>query len=221
MPPRAPGEIEFQTGLGRDACWRMLPEAVRQKVSAYAGPSVLAWWADNFGMDQRIRAFVFGNLGACFALPIERADGRRAYSIVFYQFAAGSLMSVPIDEVTDLGAIRRSRAGTAAPPRTGPPSASDSRPVLHARTAAMLGNLPWTAQQLLQEPFANGQTVLRDDHYYWGDEFVLDPLVFFIAGERDLTFATGRLTRQIDGNPDRSRWAGTCLRASVTRRIGT
>jgi hypothetical protein len=189
-----------------------------ERVRRYVGADVRAWFADPFGLEGRPRAGYFSSQAACFADPIERSDGRKSYSISCYQFDDASLRYVPVDQIIDLRAVRQTGTPTdTAPARAQQP---DGGPPVSYRLAAILGNLPWKAQQLLQEPFADGRAVLRDGHYYLGDDYKLDPLVLFIAGERHITFASGTLIRRIDGSPDRSRWVGTCYRADVKRRIG-
>ncbi|MBT2211304.1 hypothetical protein [Actinomadura sp. NEAU-AAG7] len=206
-----PGEMGLSTGRNlRHECWEMVGVRIRQRLAELSGAAI-EWYAATHSSDERRPyAVAFGNAGLSVAEPRVGTDHRPVYAISSFQFAPGSLRHVRVDHRPYPHAPGPSAGGPADAPTLG----------LGRSTLGLLGNLPPRAQELLQTPFVDGQKILRDDWHYEGHAHHLDMFMFFLAGAKDVTVATGTKTIPVGHTDATAHWSLTCYRASVARRIG-
>ncbi|MEV5827742.1 hypothetical protein AB0L25_19440 [Spirillospora sp. NPDC052242] len=205
-----PGEMSLDGDGTRAQHWETIGVRTRQRLAELSGTAI-DWYAniDGSSGDGRAYAVTFGESGLSIAEPRVNTDHRPVYAISSFQFAPGSLRHVPVDHRPGPRATGPSAPG-AAPPDLG----------LTRQARGVLGNLPAQAQDLLQAPFLAGQRVQRSDWYYEGFEHRLDTFVFYLAGAKDVTVATGSMIVPAGHTTATAHWTLTCYRASVARRIG-
>ncbi len=196
----------------RRQCWETIGERTRQRMGELAGDTI-DWYAerDPSSPDGRSHAVVFGARGLSIAKPRINTDHRPVYAISAFEFAPSSLRHVPVEYRP-----RPQDAFTASGP--GAPGG----PALGLSTVAqgVLGNLPPRVQELLQVPFAAGQQIVRCGWHYEGFENHFNMFMFYLAGPKDVTVATGTKTIPAGHTSATAHWSLTCYRASVARRIG-
>ncbi|MFD0900016.1 hypothetical protein [Actinomadura sediminis] len=205
-----PGELSLAEGATRTDHWAAIGVRTRQRLAELSGTAI-EWFAntDASSGDGRGYAVTFGEAGLSIAEPRVNTEHRPVYAISSFLFAPGSLRHVPLEHRPAARAAGPSSPG-AAPPDLG----------LSRRAREVLGNLPARAQELLQAPFVTGQSILRNDWYYEGFEHRLDVFVFYLAGAKDVTVATGSMIVPAGHSTATAHWTLTCYRASVARRIG-
>ena len=215
-PLHAAGAMGLQSGLLlRDACWDRLSPAVRARLAERTGP-VIEWWATSTGDEfdgGRPIAVVLGHHGLAIAEPRVGTDHRPVHSVATYVLDPASFRRQRIDH--------RPRPGSGPANHTAPPRAA--RPIAGLDDAAtkILGNLPPETQTLLQSPFLDGSGVKRRDWHYEGTENHLRMFMIYLAGARAATAAMGTKTIPAGHTDATAHWSLTCLRATVTHRIGT
>jgi hypothetical protein len=206
-----------EMSLGRDKlrqeCWETIGERTRTRLGELAG-NVIDWYAapDSSSPDGRSYAVVFGDRGLSIAEPRINTEHRPVYAVSAFVFAPGPPRQVRVDHRPQPHGVAITQ-GAAVPESAGPDLGEDARGVL--------GNLPPKAQELLQAPFAGGQDVLRCSWAYEGFEHRLDMFMFYLAGPRDVTVASGTKVIPAGHTAATAHWSLTCYRASVARRIGT
>ncbi|WP_163053431.1 hypothetical protein [Actinomadura bangladeshensis] len=210
-PVHRPGEMGLTGGRLREECWTMVGARTRQRLAELSGAPI-DWFAreDESSGDGRCYAVTLGQAGLSIAEPRVNTEHRPVYAISSFQFAPGSLRHVQVDHRPPPRAVPSGTATAAAPPDLG----------LSTSARGILGNLPPKAQELLQAPFIAGQKILRVNWYYEGFDHRLDAFVFYLAGAKDVTFATGTKIVPAGHGDTTAHWALTCYRASVARRIG-
>ncbi|WP_242906546.1 hypothetical protein [Actinomadura terrae] len=192
----------------------MIGARIRQRLAELSGAAV-EWYAATYSSDEeRPYAVTFGHAGLSIAEPRVNTDHRPVYAISSFQFVPGSLRHVQVDH-RPFPLAPRPFANAGAP-------GSGSAPTLGLgqSTLGLLGNLPPRAQELLQTPFVDGQKILRDDWHYEGRTNRLNMFMFFLAGAKDVTVATGTKVIPVGHTDATAHWSLTCYRASVARRIG-
>ena len=217
QPSAAPihraGAMSLETGNPlRQECWDAMGRSIRQRLLDRAG-TLIEWWAqrDYPAEDERPEAVVFGDQGLFIAEPRINTEHRPVYALKGLHLDAASLRRVAIDHRPP-----RASAGTTAVPK----SAETADLGLSSAARGLLGNLPASAQELLQAPFTTRQPVLRCDWHYEGFEHRLTMFMIYLAGARDVTVATGTKVIPVGQVPPSAHWDLTCFRASVVRRIG-
>ena len=220
----AAAELDLGGSRLRQECWDSIPAPVRARLHELAGP-VLYWWAtpDGFYADQAPKAAVFGERGLYLADPLPPHLRPPAYSISGYDIVSGSMTVDEIEHAPAAGdgdhTAQPSTTPAPVPAATAESEASDVPDIaLYPHVKGVLGNLPPRAQQLLQAPFATGSRIDRQEYYYEGYPHRLDVFVLFLAGDDELTIATG--TKLIpDGHSDATaHWSLRIHRAVVTAR---
>ncbi|MFG1858262.1 hypothetical protein ACGFJT_40945 [Actinomadura geliboluensis] len=211
-PVHSPGEMGLGGGRLREECWPTVGERTRQRLAELSG-NPIDWFAreDASSGDGRCYAVTLGEAGLSIAEPRVNTEHRPVYAITSFQFAPGSLRHVQVDHRPPPyrgGAPMSGHA--AAPPDIG----------LGPAAKGVLGNLPPQAQELLQAPFTAERKVLRENWYYEGFDHRLDAFVLYLAGAKDVTFATGTKIVPAGHTDATAHWSLTCYRASVARRIG-
>ncbi|TDD34755.1 hypothetical protein E1287_15580 [Actinomadura sp. KC06] len=211
VPLHQAGEMPFG-GKPREECWRAIGPQSRARINELTGDTI-EWYAceDPSSPQGRPYAVVVGDEGLAVAEPRIDTDHRPVYAISAFLFASGTLRHVPIDH--------------RPPPHAGPAGSGIAAPAppdigLSAEAKGLLGNLPPRAQELLQAPFTAQRRPLRHDWWYHGSEHRLDTFVVFLAGERDVTFATGTKDVPVGHDDASAHWSLTCYQATVERRIG-
>jgi hypothetical protein len=196
----------------REECWESIGARTRARAEELAG-RVIEWFAgeDSSSPDRRSYAVVFGERGLAIAEPRIDTAHRPVYAISAFQFVPDSLRHVRIDHRPF------PRAAAAPAPPAGGATADMG---LSTEALGLLGNLPPQAQELLQAPFGADRRALRCDWYYEGFEHQLTMFMFYIAGARDVTVATGTKVVPAGHTDATAHWSLTCYRASVARRIG-
>lgn len=217
-PVFAAGGFEFEPGLLRDDCWRMLDSAVRSRLEQRAG-HIQAWGARTRS-DGRIKAFAFGDQGLCIAEPTTRPNGAPTYSISTYVLDPSTIRAKTVDHRPASRATGTRPAATAAPTGGSLPYSAPPGTGLSDGDRKVLGNLPPLAQQLLQEPFVRGESILRTHWDYEGTATSMDAVTIILAGPRTVTVAAGRMSVPPGHNLLTAHWALTCYRAGVIRRMG-
>ncbi|MFB4308890.1 hypothetical protein [Actinomadura sp. GTD37] len=210
-PVHRPGEMRLGGSRLREECWTAVGARTRQRLAELSGAPI-DWFAreDESSGDGRCFAVTLGEAGLSIAEPRVNTEHRPVYAISSFQFAPGSLRHVQIDHRPPPRAAPFGTAAAVPPPGIG----------LSTSAKGILGNLPPGAQELLQAPFTSGQRILRENWYYEGYDHRLDAFVFYLAGAKDVTFATGTKLIPAGHTDDSAHWSLTCYRASVARRIG-
>ncbi|WUI02160.1 hypothetical protein OHR68_10235 [Spirillospora sp. NBC_00431] len=204
-------------GKQREELWESIGPKSRNRLHELAG-NAIEWYAmtDASSPEGRPYAVVVGDAGLAVAEPRISTDHRPVYAISAFLFAPGSLRHVEIDHRPPR---RVPTSATAAPAAPGNAAAGVDLGLSEA-AKGVIGNLPPRAQELLQAPFTGQRRPMRIDWWYQGFEHRLNAFVFYLAGARDVTFATG--TKDVPAGHDAAsaHWSLTCYRASVERRIG-
>lgn len=215
-PLHAPGTMSLESGgLLRDACWNRLSPGVRAKLAERTGP-VIEWWATTTAdeiYDGRPKAVVLGHHGLAIAEPRIDADHRPVQAVATYVLDPASFRRQWVEH--------RPRHGSGTTNRISPPPAARAITGLAGAHSELLGNLPPEAQTLLQSPFLDGSGVQRCDWHYQGSANHLGMFMIYLAGKRALTAAMGTKTVPAGHTDATAHWSLMCLRATVTRRIGT
>jgi hypothetical protein len=193
VPLHQPGDIVFDGRATREDAWRAIPRSSRKELTRRSGGPI-DWIAD-LNPDGLPWAVTFGDRG----LAALRAGG----PLFSFDFTPGSLQSVPIDSRWSSDTDTPQTDLPADPPDIG----------LRAAAYEMLGNLPARAQRLLQLPFLDGQPVLNNVWQYEGTLERLDRFMFYLAGPREVTVATGTMVVPPGGT---AQWSLTCYHATVT-----
>jgi hypothetical protein len=201
----------------REECWSSLPPRLRTRLAEITG-EVIEWFATRHAAsgDGRSRCVVLGYQALCIAEPRINPAGRPVYAVHRYELDQSSYRAVPVS-YRPQGAVAAAPSGTIRGkglPRT----VGDLG--LTATEQGQLGNLPPTAQQLLQAPFAGGDPIRRCEYWYMGDSTHLDPYIFILAGRRFVTAATGTQDVPIGRTPANAHWTLLCHRLAVTRVVG-
>ncbi|WP_030166528.1 hypothetical protein [Spirillospora albida] len=215
-PLHRPGEMRLGGSPNREECWASIGPRTRARLAELSGAAI-TWFAheDASSGDGRPYAVTFGESGLSIADPRVDTEHRPVYAISSFQLAPGTLRHVQVDHRPPPNASRPGRP-RAASTRDTPPSGL----ALDDGALGVLGNLPAQAQELLQTPFLGGQDILRNMWYYEGHDHHLTTFVFFIAGARDVTVATGSKIVPVGHTDATAHWSLTCYRAAVARRIG-
>lgn len=203
----------------RDDCWKMIGEPVRDRIRQRSG-EIIEWWAGiPDGSDGRPIAVVVGRNAAVFAEPRRSTEQRPVYVLAVYDLDFGSIREGPVEHRPARDSRLRLKPRAAPTPA---PQASPSPQVqgLTASARGVLGNLPQRAQELLQAPFLTAE-VLRCEWHYEGSAHRLDMFGIVLAGERELTLATGTKDIPAGHTETSAHWSLRCYRAAVTRRSGT
>ncbi|SFN50724.1 hypothetical protein [Actinomadura madurae] len=193
VPLHQPGDMLFNAPMTREETWQTIPKRTRKKLKRRSGKPID--WIANLGPDGLPWAVTFGKRGL--------AAYRTNFDVFSFDFTPGSLNRVPVDG--------------GYPSDTEPPE--DSMPVdppdlgINQEDYDILGNLPARAQRLLQLPFLDGQEVLSNCWLYKGTLERLDEFMFYLAGPREVTVATGTMAVTPGGT---AHWSLTCYHATVT-----
>ncbi|MFI0484778.1 hypothetical protein [Actinomadura sp. 9N215] len=218
VPLHQAGEMPFG-GRPREELWESIGPRVRARLHELAGDTI-EWFAcaDPSSPEGRPYGVVAGEGGLAVAEPRISTDHRPVYAISAFLFASGSLRHVAIDHrppprgpSATAGNAAGNVAGNAAP-------AVDIG--LSAQAKGVIGNLPPRAQELLQAPFTAQRRPTRHDWWYQGFEHRLNGFLLYLAGTRDVTFATGTKDVPVGHDAASAHWSLTCYRASVGRRMG-
>ncbi|TMQ90643.1 hypothetical protein ETD83_34590 [Actinomadura soli] len=210
VPLHQAGEMGFG-GRTREELWRLVGPQSRARINALSGDTI-EWYAseDPSSPDGRPYAVVAGDAGIALAEPRIDTGHRPVHAISAFLFASGSLRHIAIDHRPPPHAARAAVADAApAPPDIG----------LSAEAKGLLGNLPPRAQEFLQAPFTAERRPMRYDWWYQGSDHHLDVFVVFLAGARDVTFATGTKDVPVGHDAASAHWSLTCYQAAVERRI--
>ncbi|WP_131742090.1 hypothetical protein [Actinomadura roseirufa] len=213
-PLHRAGEMTLGESRLRQESWESIGARTRERLAELSGPAI-EWFArtDVSSGDGRCYAVTFGEAGLSIAEPRVNTEHRPVYAISSFQFAPGSLRHMRVDHRPPPHASR--------PSATGAPGAASAPGLgLSPNALGILGNLPPRAQELLQTPFLAGQQILRNHWYYEGHDHRLNVFVFYLAGAKDVTFATGTKLVPAGHTDATAHWDLTCYRASVARRIG-
>jgi len=203
----------------RDDCWKMIGAPVRDRIKQRSG-EIIEWWAGiPDGSDGRPIAVVVGRNAAVFAEPRLNTEQRPVYVLAVYDLDFGSIREGPVEHRPARDSRLRLKPRTGQTPA---PQAPPSPPVqgLTASARGVLGNLPQRAQELLQAPFLTAE-VLRCEWHYEGSAHRLDMFGIVLAGERELTLATGTKDVPSGHTETSAHWSLRCYRATVTGRSGT
>lgn len=216
--PHVPVGLSFAPAAGgtREQLWERLSPAVRDRVSARLG-TLVDWWA--YEDQEKITVVAFGRRALVVADPVVRGDGRRAHRIQSRNLDESSFRRAGVTVGMDGRAARRGDG--MGEPGSGPPG-------LPAATKGFLGNLPFRAQQLLQEPFlgpSNRRGFVSDFYYVMnGDAHSLGGGTLrvwcYLADRRTVTFLGGLGYGFRDETGPES-WDLSCWRAAVVAGAGT
>jgi hypothetical protein len=221
--PRAP--IHHGSGLplddslpSRDESWAAMSVTIRGRLAELAG-EVIEWFAwHDISSAERPRAVVLGTRALCIAEPGINAAGRAVYELNRYEFVSRSHRIVPVQH-------RPGPSGGAAPIARTQSSSSLPQPAsdlgLSSDEKGQLGNLPPTAQELLQAPFSSKDPVRRCEYWYWGFPNRLDIYIFILAGRHFVTAATGTQRVPVGQPSAGAHWNLTCHRLAVNQVIGS
>lgn len=208
-PLHAPKPINPNlNGPLREASWNALNPAVQTKLITRAG-RIIEWFAQPDGPDRRPRAYVLGTHALVVAQPRIATDHHRIYAINTYELDSDSFRYKDINHRPGSEPHRPTAT-------TGPPSSPLKG--LSTDIAGVLGNLPPTAQELLQAPFLTGAGIDRAATYYEGDQHHLSTFLLVLAGRNHLTAAYGTRTIPHGHTEAQAHWSLTCLRATARRR---
>ncbi|WP_395959156.1 hypothetical protein [Actinomadura sp. 6N118] len=193
--------------------WNTMGPAIRDRLLKRAG-NIIEWWAfeDSSDPDHRPYAVVFGDRGLLVAEPRLNSEHRQVYALSSYELDPASFRRMTVDH----------RPSATTPPVPPPPATGPASPDLDLSPAArgLLGNLPPTAQELLQAPFLAGERVLRCDWYYEGHEHHLKMFMVYLACPQSVTVANGTKIIPAGHTDATAHWNLECRRATVTRRSG-
>ena len=92
---------------------------------------------------------------------------------------------------------------------------------LSSQETGQLGNLPPTAQELLQAPFSSKDPVRRCEYWYSGHANHLDIYIFVLAGRNFVTAAVGTQQVPVGHTVANAHWNLTCHRLAVDRIVGS
>jgi hypothetical protein len=193
---------------------------IRGRLAELAG-EVIEWFAtqDPYARENRPRAVVLGTRALCIAEPRIDVTGRAVYELNRYEFVPGSHKVVPVEHRPGL------RGGVTAPRVTPQPGATLPQPSgelgLSSRERGQLGNLPPTAQELLQAPFSSKDPVRRCEYWYQGRADRLDTYIFVLAGRHFVTAAVGTQQVPVGHTAANAHWNLTCHRLAVDRIVGS
>jgi hypothetical protein len=203
----------------RDESWAAMSAKIRGRLTELAG-DVIEWFASQnpYAVENRPRAVVLGTRALCIAEPRIDATGRPVYELSRYEFVPGSHKTVPVEHRPGLSGVVTPR-GTNRPGGSLPKSGSELG--LSSRETGQLGNLPPTAQELLQAPFSSKEPVRRCEYWYQGRTNRLDTYIFVLAGRHFVTAAVGTQQVPIGQNAARAHWNLTCHRLAVDRVVGS
>ncbi|MGH3241211.1 MAG: hypothetical protein ACRDNL_12595 [Spirillospora sp.] len=212
IPLHQAGELPFG-GTAREELWESIGSRTRARLNELAGDTI-EWYAfpEASSPDGRPRGVVVGEAGLAVAEPRINTEHRPVYAISAYLFTPGSLRHVVIDHRPP------PRATSSTPNQNAAPATADIG--LSTGIKGVLGNLPPRAQELLQAPFTGQRRPLRHDWWYQGFEHRLNAFLIYLAGARNVTFATGTKDVPVGHDAASAHWSLTCYRASVERRIG-
>lgn len=200
----------------RDECWKMIGAPVRDRIRQRSG-EIIEWWAGiPEGSDGRPIAVVVGRNAAVFAEPRRSTEQRPVYVLAVYDLDFGSIREGPVEHRP----ARDSRLRLKPRPARTPAPQGPMVQGLTDSARGVLGNLPRRAQELLQAPFLADE-VLRCEWHYEGAEHRLDMFGIVLAGERELTLATGTKDVPSGHTETSAHWSLRCYRATVTGRSGT
>ena len=195
-----------------------MSKTIRGRLAALAG-EVLEWFAeqDSSG-ESRPRAVVLGTQALCIAEPRIDSTGRPVYVLNRYEFVPGTHRKIPVE-------YRPGKQETAKPRDARQPGGSLPQPEsdlgLSLREAGQLGNLPPTAQELLQAPFSSQDPVRRCEYWYSGYPHRLDKYMFVLAGRHFVTAAIGTQQVPVGHTVANAHWNLTCHRMAVSRVVGS
>ena len=203
----------------RDDSWEAMSPKIRARLAEQAG-DVIEWFAsyDPYSSENRPRAVLLGTRALCIAEPRIDATGRAVYELNRYEFVPSSHKTIPVEH--------RPGTGGGVAPRVPPrPHASLPRPKselgLSSRETGQLGNLPPTAQELLQAPFSSEHPVRRCEYWYSGRANRLDIYMFVLAGRHFVTAAIGTQQVPVGHNVNNAHWNLICHRMAVDRIVGS
>jgi hypothetical protein len=203
----------------RDDSWAAMSAKIRARLAELAG-DVIEWFAsyDPYSSENRPRAVVLGTRALCIAEPRIDATGRAVYELNRYEFVPSTHRTIPVEH-------RPGPGGRAAPRVAPPPRASFPKPAselgLSSREMGQLGNLPPTAQELLQAPFSPKDRVRRCEYWYSGRANRLDMYMFVLAGRHFVTAAIGTQQVPVGHSVANAHWNLTCHRMAVDRIVGS
>jgi hypothetical protein len=203
----------------RDESWAAMSAKIRGRLAELAG-EVIEWFAshDPYSSENRPRAVVLGARAFCIAEPRIDAAGRPVYELDRYEFVPGSHKTVPVEHRPGQGAVAAPRV--ASQPRAPLPKPA-SELGLSSRETGQLGNLPPTAQELLQAPFSSKAPVRRCEYWYSGRTNRLDIYMFVLAGRHFVTAAVGTQQVPVGHTAANAHWNLTCHRWAVDRVVGS
>jgi hypothetical protein len=203
----------------RDESWAAMSLKIRGRLAELAG-DVIEWFAshDPYSSENRPRAVVLGSRALCIAEPRIDATGRAVYELNRYEFVPGSHKTIPVEH--------RPRPGGGVTPRAAPQTRAtlpqpQSELGLSPRETGQLGNLPPTAQELLQAPFSSEDPVRRCEYWYSGRANRLDMYMFVLAGRHFVTAAIGTQQVPVGHSAANAHWNLTCHRMAVDRVVGS
>jgi len=203
----------------RDDSWAAMSEKIRGRLAEQAG-DVIEWfaWQDPYSSEKRPRAVVLGTRALCIAEPRSDVTGRGVYELNRYEFVPGSHKTVPVEH-------RPGRGGGVATKVAPQPRAPLPKPKsdlgLSSQETGQLGNLPPTAQELLQAPFSSKDRVRRCEYWYSGHANRLDVYIFVLAGRHFVTAAVGTQQVPVGHTVASAHWNLTCHRLAVDRVVGS
>jgi hypothetical protein len=203
----------------RDDSWAALSAKIRERLAELAG-DVIEWFAsyDPYSSENRPRAVILGSRALCIAEPRIDASGRAVYELNRYEFVPGSHKTLSVEH-------RPGPGGGVAPRAARQPRANLPRPEselgLSSRETGQLGNLPLTAQELLQAPFGSKDPVRRCEYWYSGRANRLDMYMFVLAGRHFVTAAVGTQEVPVGHSAANAHWNLTCHRMAVDRVVGS
>ncbi|WUI02161.1 hypothetical protein OHR68_10240 [Spirillospora sp. NBC_00431] len=192
FPVHQPGDIIARIDTTpRLEAWKSIPRRIRKELKRRSGTTI-DWMAGVEPYD-RPWAVVFGGKGLAALQPPDTP-------LFSFEFTPDSLDRVQVD--------------TTPPSDTSEPSSTEDPPDigLNDESCGLLGNLPGRAQWLVQRPFMAGQRIRSHFWQYEGTDKRVDWFMFYVAGARDVTVATGTMTVPPGGT---AQWSVTCHHATV------
>lgn len=199
------GFVEVQ---GRDHWRNRLDDAAWATACERAG-EIIDWWA--YVKSDRPYAVVLGRQGLVVTKPWLNDHGAPTSNLIQrWPLAPQSHSEETVTERS--GAVVSNYPSTSSP---NPIATSRATVNLNDDLRGVLGNLPIAAQEILQKPFVSGDLVRESDYFYYGGEESFD-LWCFLAGNRSITFASGRGLRVPGSQPASYSWRGLiCRQADV------
>jgi hypothetical protein len=195
---------------------------IRGRLAELAG-DVIEWFAsqDPYARENRPRAVILGTRALCIAEPRIDATGRLVYELNRYEFVPSSHKTVPVEHRPGPSGGVTPRAPRVAAQPGAPLPQVGSELGLSLRETGQLGNLPPTAQELLQAPFSSKDPVRRCEYWYEGRSNRLDTYIFVLAGRHFVTAAVGTQQVPVGHSVARAHWNLTCHRLAVDRVVGS